>query len=220
MAVNESFDLEGPAGRLEAILMNPGSAPVAAAVVCHAHPQYGGMMHFKVVFRAARALQTAGVAVLRFNFRGVGRSDGTFDDGRGEQDDTRAALDEMERRFPGRPLVLGGFSFGSVVALQVGGRDPRVRGLVVLGYPAAFRKGDVPLDGGGKPRLFVQGENDPFGSGDALRSLVEPYPGGCTVVVVPGTNHVFDRRLDEMQGAVCTWAERRPWEARGSGGRR
>jgi hypothetical protein len=219
VAVNESFDLAGPAGRLEAILMNPGSAPVAAAVVCHAHPRHGGMMHFKVVFRAARALQSAGVAVLRFNFRGVGRSEGTFDEGGGEQDDARAALDEMERRFPERPLVLGGFSFGSVVALQVGGRDPRVRALVVLGYPATFLGDEGPLDGGGKPRLFVQGENDPFGSGDVLRSLVEPHPQGRTVVVIPGTNHFFDRRLDEMQGAVCSWAERQPWEDQRRGGR-
>ena len=209
--MNESFDLDGPDGRLEAILMNPPSSPVAAAVVCHAHPQHGGMMHFKVVFRAARALQSAGVAVLRFNFRGVGRSEGTFDDGRGEQDDARAALDEMERRFPGRPLVLGGFSFGSVVALQVGARDPRARALFVLGYPATFLDEAVPLDGGGQPRLFVQGENDPFGSGEALRSLVEPLPRGRTLVVVPDTNHVFDGRLDEMQGAVCSWAEQRPW---------
>ena len=95
--MNESFDLEGSAGRLEAILMNPSSEPVAAAVVCHAHPLHGGMMHFKVVFRAAKALQSAGLAVLRFNFRGVGRSEGTYDGGRGEAGDARAALDEMAR---------------------------------------------------------------------------------------------------------------------------
>jgi alpha/beta superfamily hydrolase len=206
VAANESFDFAGPAGRLEAILMNPTSVPVAAAVVCHAHPLHGGMMHFKVVFRAARALRSAGVAALRFNFRGVGRSEGTYDDGQGEQDDARAALDEMERRFPGRPLVLGGFSFGSVVALRVGREDPRVRALFALGYPATFLAEDVLLDGGGKPRLFVQGENDRFGSGDTLRSLVEPFPQGRTVVVVPGTNHFFDGRLDELQGAVCCWA--------------
>jgi alpha/beta superfamily hydrolase len=216
--VNESFDFEGPAGRLEAILMSPASAPAAAAVVCHAHPLHGGMMHFKVVFRAAKALQSAGVAVLRFNFRGVGRSEGRFDGGRGEQDDARAALDEMERRFPGRRLVLGGFSFGSVVALRVGVGDPRVRALMVLGYPATFLEGSIPLDGP-KPRLFVQGEQDQFGSGDAIRALVEPLSEPRSLVVVPGTDHFFDGRLDELQGAVCTWAERRPWEAGESGGR-
>jgi alpha/beta superfamily hydrolase len=216
--VNESFDLQGPAGRLEAILMNPASAPAAAAVVCHAHPLHGGMMHFKVVFRAAKALQSAGAAALRFNFRGVGRSEGRFGDGRGEQDDARAALDEMERRFPGRPLVLGGFSFGSVVALQVGVPDPRVRALFVLGYPATFLEGSVPLDGP-KPRLFVQGEQDQFGSGGAIRALVEPLSGPGSLVVVPGTDHFFEGRLDELQGAVCTWAEQRPWETGESGGR-
>ena len=219
MAVNESFDLAGPAGRLEAILMNPATAPVAAAVVCHAHPLHGGMMHFKVVFRAARALQSAGLAVLRFNFRGVGRSEGTFNEGRGEQDDARAALDEMERRFAGRPLVLGGFSFGAVVALEVGRRDPRVRALFVLGYPAAFLEEVPPLDGEDRPRLFVQGENDPFGSGEAVRSLVEPLPRGHTLVVVPDTNHFFDGRLDEMQGAICSWAEQRPWTSDGPEGK-
>ena len=216
--MNESFDLEGPAGRLEAILMNPPTVPVAAAVVCHAHPRHGGMMHFKVVFRAAKALQSAGAAVLRFNFRGVGRSEGRFDNGRGEQDDARAALDEMERRFPGRPLVLGGFSFGSVVALQVGRQDPRVRALLVLGYPASFLEESVPLEGP-KPRLFVQGEQDRFGSGDVVRALVEPLSGPRSLVVVPGTDHFFEGKLDELQGAVCTWAEQRPWAAGESGGR-
>ena len=219
--MNESFDIEGPSGRLEAILMNPPSAPVAAAVVCHAHPLHGGMMHFKVVFRAAKALQSAGLAVLRFNFRGVGRSEGTYDGGRGEGDDARAALDEMERRFPGRPLVLGGFSFGAVVALSVGATDPRVGAVFVLGCPAtftdptAFAGAPPPLDAGGKPRLFVQGENDAFGSGEALQELVAPFPEGRTVVVVPGADHFFDGRLDELQGAVCTWAEGRPWKTQG-----
>jgi alpha/beta superfamily hydrolase len=218
VAVNESFDLSGPAGRLEAILMNPASAPVAGAVVCHAHPLHGGMMHFKVVFRAAKALQSAGVAVLRFNFRGVGRSQGNFDEGRGERDDARAALDEMERRFGGLPLVLGGFSFGGVVALHVGGDDARVRALVVVGYPATFLDEPAPLDGGGKPRLFVQGEDDRFGSGDALRSMLEPFPRRRTLVVIRAANHFFDGRLDELQGAVSSWAEQRPWEAREPGG--
>ena len=116
MPPNETFDIAGPAGRLEAILMNPDGPPPPAAVLCHAHPLHGGVMHFKVLFRAAKALQAHGVAVLRFNFRGVGRSEGTHDEGRGEQDDVRAALDEMARRFPGLPIVLGGFSFGSTMA--------------------------------------------------------------------------------------------------------
>ena len=138
--------------------MRPEAPPVAAAVVCHAHPLHGGMMHFKVVFRAAKALQSAGLAVLRFNFRGVGRSEGVHDHGAGEQEDARAALFEMEDRFPGLPLVLGGFSFGSAVALRVAARDARVRAVFALGYPLllSFRAtpGDGPVarDGDG-PRL-------------------------------------------------------------------
>ena len=213
--MNETFDLDGPAGRLEAILMNPPQAPVASAVVCHAHPLHGGMMHFKVVFRAARALQSAGLAVLRFNFRGVGRSEGAWDEGRGEQDDVRAALDELGRRFPGLPLVLGGFSFGAVMGLRVGAVDPRVGAVFVLGYPASLDEPRGPLDAGGRPRLFVQGEKDQFGSGAALREMVEPLPEDSSVVILPGTDHFFAGRLDELQGAVCTWAEGRPWEKTG-----
>ena len=107
-------------------------------------------------------------------------------------------------------------TFGSVVALQVGVPDPRVGALFVLGYPAKFLEESVPLDGT-KPRLFVQGEQDQFGSGEAIRELVEPMAGPRSLVVVPGTDHFFNGRLDELQGAVCTWAEGRPWE-RISGG--
>jgi uncharacterized protein len=212
MATSESFEFAGPAGRLEAILMNPETAPVAAAVVCHAHPLHGGMMHFKVVFRAAKALQEQGLAVLRFNFRGVGLSEGSHDDGVGEQEDARAALGELERRFPGLPLVLGGFSFGSVVALRVAARDARVRAVFALGFPLV-RFGDAStLQGPSQPRLFVQGEQDQFGAGETLRALVEPLPPPRELVIVAGASHFFDGRLDAVQGAVATWAERRPWE--------
>jgi alpha/beta superfamily hydrolase len=213
VATNERFDFAGPTGRLEAILMHPRATPVAAAAVCHAHPLHGGMMHFKVVFRAAKALQSAGLAALRFNFRGVGRSEGRFDHGIGEQDDAEAALDELERRFRPLPLVLGGFSFGSAVALRVGAKDPRVRAVFALGYPASIFTEHPHLDGRGVPRLFVQGERDRFASGEALRALVEPRPGPKEVVVVPGADHFFEGRLDALQEAVAGWAAGRPWEA-------
>jgi alpha/beta superfamily hydrolase len=208
---NESFDLAGPAGRLESILMHPGGAPVAAAVVCHAHPLHGGMMHFKVVFRAAKALQHHGLAVLRFNFRGVGRSEGTHDDGRGEQDDVRSALDEMARRFPALPHVLGGFSFGSVMASRVGGTDPRVRALLVMGFPLRSVQDTSYLDGVTKPRLFVQGEHDAFGDAAAIRARVEPLAPPRQLVVVPGADHFFTGHLDALQAAVDGWAAGRPW---------
>ena len=216
MGASESFDFAGPAGRLEAVLVLPAAPPVAAAVVCHAHPLHGGMMHFKALFRAAKALQGQGLAVLRFNFRGVGRSEGAHDDGEGEQEDARAALSELERRFPGLPLVLGGFSFGAVVALRVAARDPRVRAVFALGFPLA-RFGDAAtLEAPRQPRLFVQGERDPFGAGESLRALAEPLPGPRDIVVVPGADHFFEGRLDALQGAIADWAERRPWETASS----
>jgi alpha/beta superfamily hydrolase len=211
--VNEHFDFRGPAGRLEALLMRPRVDPVAAAVVCHAHPLHGGMMHFKAVFRAAKALQSAGLAVLRFNFRGVGRSEGAHDHGAGEQEDARAALFEVQARFPGLPLVLGGFSFGSVVSLAVAARDARVRAVFALGLPLRMADPAV-LARVAQPRLFVQGEDDAFGRGEALRVLVEPLPAPRELVVVPGADHFFTGHLDALQGAVAAWAGTRPWEGR------
>lgn len=213
MAQNESFDLAGPAGRLEAILMTPDGPPVAAGVVCHAHPLQGGVMHFKVVFRAAKALQQHGVAVLRFNFRGVGRSEGTHDSGRGEQDDVRAALAEMQRRFPGLPLVLGGFSFGATMALRVGGVEPAVRAGFALGLPLLMMTDRAFLETGRAPRLFVQGERDQFGGGEVMRELVARLPEPRTLVIVAGADHFFGGHLDELQAAVAAWAATRPWAA-------
>jgi uncharacterized protein len=215
VASNETFDFAGPAGRLEAILMRPEGPPVAAAVACHAHPLHGGMMHFKVVFRAAKALQAAGLAVLRFNFRGVGRSEGVHDHGSGEQDDAQAALLEMQVRFPGLPLVLGGFSFGSTVALRLAARDERVRAVFALGYPLSQSGYTAPLEAVRPPYLFVQGQNDEFGSGEALRALVGPLSPPREIVVVPGANHFFDGpgQLEALQAAIVEWAGRRPWDA-------
>ena len=209
----ESFDFAGPIGLVEAVLMRPEGAPVAAAVVCHAHPRHGGMMHFKPVFRAAKALQLEGLAALRFNFRGVGRSEGVHDHGVGEQDDVRAALHQVERRFPGLPLVLGGFSFGSAMALRVGVADPRVRALFALGLPEAMM-GDFDFMGGStKPRLFVQGANDDFGPAERLRAMVTALPEPRELVVVPESDHFFTGRLNALQEALSAWAARRPWES-------
>jgi alpha/beta superfamily hydrolase len=212
VAATESFEIAGPAGRLEAVLMRPEADPVAAAVVCHAHPLHGGMMHFKVVFRAAKALQRRGLAALRFNFRGVGRSEGVHDHGHGEQDDVRAALDEVERRFPALPVLLGGFSFGSEMALRVGVASGRVRALFALGFPLSM-VGDVSfLEASRKPRLFVQGARDPFGDGPRLAALVARLPEPRALVVVPESDHFFTGHLEAVQEAVGSWAARRPWE--------
>ena len=213
MPQNETFDIAGPAGRLEAVLMPPEHAPTVAAVLCHAHPLHGGIMHFKVLFRAAKALQAHGAAVLRFNFRGVGRSQGVYDDGRGEQADTAAAVEEMARRFPGLPIVLGGFSFGSAMAVRVGCADRRVRALLVMGFPAALLKDTAFLASCAQPRLFVQGDGDAFADGARIRALVETLPEPKTLIVLPHSDHFFTGHLDELQGAVDSWAATRPWAA-------
>jgi uncharacterized protein len=210
---NESFDIAGPAGRLEALLMNPAGPATAAAVICHAHPLHGGIMHFKVLFRAAKALQAHGAAVLRFNFRGVGKSEGAHDEGLGEQGDAAAAVDEMARRFPGLPIVLGGFSFGSSMAVRVGCADARVRALLVMGFPAAMLKDTSFLASCRQPRLFVQGEHDEYADGQRIRALVAALPEPKTLVVIPGSDHFFAGHLDGLQAAVSSWAATRPWAA-------
>jgi len=136
-------DLVGPAGFLEAILDGPdqdasGARRVKAAVVfAHPHPQFGGTMHTKVVYRGAKGLARIGCAVLRFNFRGVGRSEGAFDQGEGEKEDFKAALDYMAARYPDVPLWSAGFSFGAWVALEVGAMDDRVSALIGIAPPVA-----------------------------------------------------------------------------------
>lgn len=210
----ETFDFDGPAGRIEAILNRPPEGVVtrAAAVVCHAHPLHGGMMHFKVVFRAAKALQNQGVAALRFNFRGVGRSEGTHDRGVGEQDDVRQALSEIARRLPGLPLLLGGFSFGSAMAARVAATDDRVKALLILGFPITRVDSTADLAAVRLPRLFVQGSEDEFGPGPAIRRLVADLPEPKRLEVIEGADHFFTGRLDELQAPIEDWVKDSPWE--------
>src|SRR5882762_5656499 len=134
---SRNFFLDGPAGRLEAILWTPSAAahPPLAAVVCHPHPLFGGTMHNKVVYLTAKSLDAIGIPVLRFNFRGAGLSAGVHDRGFGEQGDVHTALDFLASEFPGVPLLLAGFSFGSWVGMRVGCEDPRVSHLIGLGIP-------------------------------------------------------------------------------------
>jgi alpha/beta superfamily hydrolase len=193
--------------------MSPEGDASFAAVLCHAHPLHGGIMHFKVLFRAAKALQAHGGAVLRFNFRGVGRSEGTHDEGRGEQRDAAAALEEMARRFPGLPLVLGGFSFGSVMAVRVACGDARIRALIVMGFPARMVEDIAFLGACARPRLFVQGARDEFADEARIRAIVAPLPEPKALVVVPDSDHFFNGHLDALQAAIDAWAATRPWEA-------
>jgi uncharacterized protein len=209
---NESFDLAGPGGRLEAVLMRPAGGERATAVVCHAHPLHGGMMHFKLVFRIAKALQEQGLAVLRFNFRGVGRSEGVHDHGIGEQDDARAAIDELERRFPGLPVVTAGFSFGASVAFRIGCADSRVRAIALLGLPVDHLDDLSFLNACARPRLFLQGGSDEFGGRERITPIVEALAEPKTFVIIDGADHYFTGRLDEVHAAVAQWAGQEPWK--------
>ena len=177
---------------------NPQVTPRHVALVCHPHPLFGGTMHNKVVYRAAKAALFSGLPTLRFNFRGAGNSAGTFTGGEGERDDVRAALDYLAAHFPGLPVCLMGFSFGSWVGLEVGAADPRVSTLVGLGVPVNMSDFDF-LHEVRKPKLILQGTRDEFGSvaevTDFYHSLAEPKQ----IHWVQGADHFFAGKLDEVQ---------------------
>jgi uncharacterized protein len=202
---HRSFFLPGPAGRLEAMLWTvAGSHPPRAALVCHPHPLFGGTMHNKVVYMAAKALHRSGAPVLRFNFRGAGLSEGVHDEGRGEQDDVRAALDYLARDYPGLPILLAGFSFGSRVGLRVGCEDPRVTQLIGIGIPV--NDSDLTfLRDCSKPKLIVQGGNDEFGSRDTVEALFATLSEPKRLVFVEGADHFFAGKLDKAGAAISAW---------------
>ncbi|HEV2388703.1 MAG TPA: alpha/beta fold hydrolase [Candidatus Acidoferrales bacterium] len=208
---HQNFFLNGPAGRLEATVWTVAAPdPPMAALACHPHPLFGGTMHNKVVFQVARALHRLGLPVLRFNFRGAGLSDGEHDEGRGEIDDVRAALDWLAARFPAKPIVLAGFSFGAVVGLRAGCGDERVKELVALGLPVD-RNDFSYLRECAKPKLFLQGGQDQFGDAVRLRELVATLPEPKRLVVVPGVDHFFTGKLGEMAEGLRAWmTERHP----------
>jgi len=171
------------------------------ALVCHPHPLYGGTLHNKVVFRAAKAAFGLGLPTLRFNFRGAGQSAGTHAGGIGEQDDVRAALDHLGKRFPGLPVCLMGFSFGAAVGLAVGATDPRVSTLVGLGVPVG--SGDFSfLFDVRKPKLIIQGTNDEFGPRATVETLYESLPEPKQIHWVQNADHFFAGKLDEVQEAI------------------
>jgi uncharacterized protein len=203
---SRTFFLEGPAGRLESILWTPvrSAAPTLAAVVCHPHPLFGGTLHNKVVYQAAKSLDAVGVPVLRFNFRGAGLSAGVHDKGRGEEGDVQVALDFLAKEFPSTSLLVAGFSFGSVVGLRVGCVDPRVKELIGLGIPVNGSDFSF-LRECAKPKLFVHGANDKFGAREQVESLVRELPGENRLVVVENADHFFAGHLDQLDHAITTW---------------
>lgn len=207
--------LRGPAGRLEASLWvsetdERREQARLAALVCHPHPLYGGTMHNKVVFHVARTLRSLGMPVLRFNFRGAGLSEGKHDGGRGERDDVRAAVNYLTKEFPNCSVLLAGFSFGAWVGLRAGCGEESVTELIGLGLPV--NNSDCSyLVRCTKPKLFIQGTADPFGSRRNLESLYAQVPDPRRLVFVEGADHFFEGKLQAVEQAIREWMiERHP----------
>jgi alpha/beta superfamily hydrolase len=197
----ESLMLDGPAGRLEALLEEPEVAPCRVCLVCHPHPLYGGTMRNKVVHRVARGLRRAGGVVLRFNFRGAGASEGAYGHGIGELDDARAALRWLRERYPSLPYALAGFSFGARIALKLGCPAWDCGRVVVLGLPT---RGGLPggLDRCAAPKVFIQSTHDQFGPRDELEAIFERLPEPKRLIWVEANDHFFAGALDRLEEAV------------------
>ena len=203
-----SLFLEGPAGRLEALLNAGTPEATHAALVCHPHPVFGGTLHNKVVFHAMKALNGFGFPVLRFNFRGAGLSEGLHDHGNGEAEDVRAALDWLEREYT-LPIIFAGFSFGAAVGLRVACPDDRVKALIGLGTPIApvdDRNYEFTfLQSCAKPKLFVSGTRDQFGPKARLQAMVDALPEPKRLVLIDSADHFFEGRLRELRESIEEW---------------
>jgi alpha/beta superfamily hydrolase len=196
-------DLFSSAGRLEA-LYRELQDPAGVAVICHPHPLGGGTLHNKVVFRAARGLENANVATLRFNFRGTGASAGRHEEGEGEQLDVIAAIDWVVRHHPGKKLFVGGFSFGAWVASRVACEMPNVDALFLIGTPV--NKYDFGyLRQCEKPMLFLHGTQDEYGDVDKLEKLI-PTVRNAESVIVTGADHFFTKQIDAVEETLRAWA--------------
>jgi uncharacterized protein len=216
--LHRSFFIPGPAGRLEAILWavamhENGAQPPLAAVVCHPHPLFGGTMHNKVVYQTAKTLHRFRLPVLRFNFRGAGLSEGAHDEGRGEQDDVSTTLDFLAAEYPGAPLLLAGFSFGSWVGLRVGCNDSRVGDLIGLGLPVEnlANRELSHLAACDKPKLLVSGQLDAYGPPEKLQAMLDGFPPHVkqqtSFAIISGADHFFAGHLPELNRAIAAWVK-------------
>jgi len=200
-----SIDLHSDAGRIEGLYRDIETA-VAVAVICHPHPLFGGTFHNKVVFRAARGLERANVATIRFNFRGAGASQGKHDAGVGEQRDFESALKWIEARHPGLPVLVGGFSFGSWVSTRAACSLPDVHAMFLIGAP--LNKYDLGyLRNCDKPLLMIQGSEDEHGDAEKLGELAS----GCKdaeLIVVAGADHFFKDQVEVVEETIMEWALR------------
>jgi alpha/beta superfamily hydrolase len=197
----ESHWIAGPAGRLETILEEPEHEPRQAAVVCHPHPLYGGTMHNKVVYRIARGLRHAATVVLRFNFRGVGSSEGKHADGEGEIEDARIALRWLRERYPELPFGMAGFSFGSRVITRLGCEMGDASWLLAAGYPTRHAATEY-LEPCTRPKVFIQSTNDQYGPRPELEAVFDRVAEPKRLIWVESTDHFFTGGLDELEKAV------------------
>lgn len=207
-------DLYGPAGRLEALFNTGREGAPLAALICHPYPPAGGTMHNKVVYNTMKALTALGLPVLRFNFRGVGLSEGVFDHGHGEQDDVRAAVNWLQTKLD-LPILFAGFSFGSHVGLRAVCGDPRVKGMIGIGLPVRaagrdYSYGFLPECVG--PKLFVIGDHDQFCPRDVMQTVLEKASEPKKLIWVEGADHFFQGipespapKLDIMRQAIEDW---------------
>ena len=204
---SEAVGIPGPAGNIEALLEVPGDArPTGAAVICHPHPQHGGTLQNKVAHTLARAFVMSGFAALRFNFRGVGKSAGGFDDGNGEVDDVAACVDWLRERYPDLSLWLGGFSFGAAMSIRAAVASD-VAGLVSVA-PAAFRFAGDLRDQPHCPWLIVHGDQDELVPIEESIQWIDSLAPGPELTVFPDTSHFFHGRLVELRETVCDFVAR------------
>jgi alpha/beta superfamily hydrolase len=198
----ESLFLNGPEGRLEALLEEPElEAPVEAAIVCHPHPQFGGTMHNKVVYRLARGLRKSGCVVLRFNYRGVNLSQGEYANGIGETEDARVALGELQSRYPDLPMLAAGFSFGSRVALRLTSEESAIRRVIAVGFPTRMEEREF-VYAVRVPKFFVQSTNDEFGPRAPMAEFFETLEKPKELHWVAASDHFFKDNLDGFESVI------------------
>lgn len=199
--VTEKLFIEGPIGRLEAIVDRPGEGALqGCAVVCHPHPQHGGTMHNKVAHTLARAFARSGFEALRFNFRGTEQSEGQYDNGVGELDDALAAIEWMRARHGSYPLWLAGFSFGAAIAVKAAAVT-HVDGLISVA-PAISRFATGLESQPDCPWLIIQGDQDELVDVDETVEWVDSLEPGPELLIVPQGEHFFHGRLTELKKAV------------------
>ena len=198
----ESLKIPGPAGLLEALLEEPEqSEPIAAALICHPHPQHGGTMHTRVVHRTARGLRTAGAVVLRFNYRGVHLSEGSYDNGVGEIEDGRACLAFLRARYPELPFAIAGFSFGSRIAMKLAVDYPQATKVIPIGYPTTYRDRDYIHDIT-IPKIFIHSTHDEHGPRPDFEAFYETLPEPKELKWIESKDHFFVDNLEAFEKAI------------------